>query len=215
MDKPKIRFKGYTEAWEQRKFIDCFDYLQNNSLSRAELSDEDGEILNVHYGDVLVKFGEVIDLETDTLPTIIDGSILSKYSNAILQDGDVVIADAAEDETVGKCSEIKGCKGKKVLAGLHTIPIRPRAKYANGFLGYFMNSATYHNQLLPLMQGTKVSSISKTAIQETLLNMPSSIEEQRRIADYFMSLDTLITLHQQKCEKLQNLKKYMLQMLFV
>ena len=185
-------------AWEQRKFMDCFDYLQNNSLSRADLSDEYGEVLNVHYGDILVKFGEVIDLTRESLPTIADDSILIKYTNSILQDGDVVIADAAEDETVGKCSEIKGCEGKKVLAGLHTIPVRPRVKYANGFLGYFMNSAAYHNQLLPLMQGTKVSSISKTAIQDTVLNIPYVIEEQKRIADYFMGLDRLITLHQRK-----------------
>ena len=211
---PEIRFAGFAEDWEQRKFIDCFDYLQNNSLSRAELSDEDGEILNVHYGDILVKFGEVIDLETDTLPTVVDDSILTRYINSILQDGDVVIADAAEDETVGKCSEIKGCEGKKVLAGLHTIPVRPKVKYAYGFLGYFMNSAAYHNQLLPLMQGTKVSSISKTAIQDTLLNIPSNIEEQKRIADYFTGLDRLITLHQRKCEELQKIKKYMLQNMF-
>ena len=214
MKNPKIRFKGCTEDWEQRKFVDCFDYLQNNSLSRADLSDEYGEVLNVHYGDILVKFGEVIDLTKESLPTIADDSILTKYINSILQDGDVVIADAAEDETVGKCSEIKGCEGKKVLAGLHTIPVRPRVKYANGFLGYFMNSAAYHNQLLPLMQGTKVSSISKTAIQDTLLNIPYDIEEQKKIADYFMGLDRLITLHQRKCEETKKLKKYMLQKMF-
>ena len=140
----------------------------------------------------------MIDIATESLPTIADDNILTKYINSVLQDGDVVIADAAEDETVGKCSEIKGCKGRKVLAGLHTIPVRPKVKYANGFLGYFMNSDVYHNQLLPLMQGTKVSSISKTAIQDTSLNIPSDIEEQKSIADYFMGLDNLITLHQCK-----------------
>ena len=167
--------------------------------------------MNVHYGDILVKFGEVIDLTKESLPTIADDSILIKYINSILQDGDVVIADAAEDETVGKCSEIKGCEGKKVLAGLHTIPVRPRVKYANGFLGYFMNSAAYHNQLLPLMQGTKVSSISKTAIQDTLLNIPSNIEEQKRIADYFTGLDRLITLHQRKYNCIKNTFNYILE----
>ena len=185
-------------TWEQRKFSECFIFLQNNSLSRADLSDEDGAILNVHYGDILVKFGEVIDLETETLPTVIDDNILEKYLNSVLQNGDIIIADAAEDETVGKCSEIKGCDGKKVLAGLHTIPVRPKEKYANGFLGYFMNSTAYHNQLLPLMQGTKVSSISKSAIQDTTLNIPLNVSEQKCIADYFLSLDTLITLHPQK-----------------
>ena len=215
MKKPKIRFNGYTEDWEQRKFSECFIFLQNNSLSRADLSDEDGAILNVHYGDILVKFGEVIDLETETLPTVIDDNILEKYLNSVLQNGDIIIADAAEDETVGKCSEIKGCDGKKVLAGLHTIPVRPKEKYANGFLGYFMNSTAYHNQLLPLMQGTKVSSISKSAIQDTTLNIPLNVSEQKCIADYFLSLDTLITLHQRKCDELQNLKKFMLQNMFV
>ncbi len=177
--------------------------------------DEYGDVLNVHYGDVLVKFGEVIDLTRESLPTIIDDSILTKYINSILQDGDVVITDAAEDETVGKCSEIKGCEGKKVLAGLRTIPVRPRVKYANGFFGYFMNSAAYHNQLLPLMQGTKVSSISKTAIQDTLLNIPHDIEEQKKIADYFMGLDRLITLHQRKVDMLKKVKKFMLNNMFI
>ena len=53
--KPEIRFKGFTDDWEQRKFEDLFAMLQNNTLSRAELSDEEGCALNVHYGDVLVK----------------------------------------------------------------------------------------------------------------------------------------------------------------
>lgn len=211
---PEIRFDGFTEDWEQRKFKNTFDYLQNNALSRANLSEE-GNVLNIHYGDVLIKFGEVIDIEKDSLPRILDESILNKYQSSVLQDGDVIIADAAEDETVGKCSEIKGITGEKVLAGLHTIPVRPKKKYATGFMGHYMNSNAYHKQLLPLMQGTKVSSISKSSIQETDIMFPKSEDEQQKIGEYFSNLDNLITLHQRKYEELQKIKKFMLQNMFV
>lgn len=63
--KPVIRFEGYTEEWKQRKFKDIFDLLTNNTLSRAELNDEHGTVQNVHYGDILVKFGEIINVKTD------------------------------------------------------------------------------------------------------------------------------------------------------
>ena len=59
---PKLRFKGFTDAWEQRKFVETFDFLPNNSLSRAQLTYENGTVKNVHYGDVLIKFGELLDV---------------------------------------------------------------------------------------------------------------------------------------------------------
>lgn len=188
--------KDLRTLWEQRKFVNCFDYLQNNSLSRSELSDENGSILNIHYGDILIKYREVIDIKNEHLPSIIDETIMNKYLASILQNGDIVIADAAEDETVGKCIEIKGTESKKVLAGLHTIPVRPKEKYSSGYLGYFMNSTSYHNQLLPLMQGIKVSSISKKAIQETYIVYPKSLAEQQKIGAFFSALDRLITLQE-------------------
>lgn len=181
--------------WEQRKFDLVFDFLQNNSLSRAELATH-GEVFNVHYGDILVKYGEVLDIAKDDLTYLVDSNIATKYQTSLLKNGDVIIADAAEDETVGKCSEIVGISGNTVLSGLHTIPCRPTMKFAEGYLGYYMNSGAYHNQLLPLIQGTKISSISKSAIQNTQIIYPKSAQEQQKIGDYFMSLDSLITLHQ-------------------
>ena len=212
---PEIRFSGFTDAWEQRKFSNVFDFMQNNSLSRAELSCEGGEVLNVHYGDILVKYGEVLDVEKDELSYLLDSSLVSKYQASLLQNGDVIIADAAEDETVGKCSEIAGLTTEKVLSGLHTIPCRPKKKFAEGYLGYYMNSEAYHDQLLPLIQGTKISSISKSAIQDTAIIFPKLEEEQAQIGAYFRGVDKLITLHQRKCDELRNIKKFMLQNMFV
>ena len=181
--------------WEQRKLGEILIGLQNNTLSRADLSNETGVAKNVHYGDVLIKFGEVLDVSKEKLPMISDESILSKYKSSFLQNGDVIVADTAEDSTVGKCSEIAGLNDEIVLSGLHTIPYRPIEKFASGYLGYYLNSSAYHNQLIPLMQGIKVTSISKSAMQDTDIIYPKSMEEQGKIGDYFQLLDNLITLH--------------------
>lgn len=157
--------------------------------------------MNVHYGDILVKYGEVLDVSTEQIPYIVDDEIVKKYASSKLQNGDIIIADAAEDETVGKCTEIANLQGVTVLAGLHTIPVRARIKFSCGYLGYYMNSSSYHDQLLPLMQGTKVSSISKSAIQDTMILHPKSADEQQKIGDYFRNLDNIITLHQREPPK--------------
>jgi restriction endonuclease S subunit len=214
MGKPKIRFKGFTEEWEQRKLGETLYSLRNNTLSRAELSLENGVAKNVHYGDILVKFGEILDVKKELLPMIVDELVLAKYRDSFLQNGDIVIADTAEDETVGKCSEIAGVSDEKIIAGLHTIPCRPLFNFASGYLGYYLNSDDYHRQLLPLMQGIKVTSISKSALQDTKIQYPKSLEEQEQIGTYLRWLGHLITLHQRKCDETKKLKKYMLQKMF-
>lgn len=175
-----------------------FESLQNNTLSRAELSVSQGNAKNVHYGDILVKYGEVLNIGEEQLPMIADDAVISKFKSSFLQNGDVIVADTAEDETVGKCAEIAGLQGENVISGLHTIPYRPLFKFASGYLGYYMNSAAYHNQLLPLMQGIKVTSISKSAMQNTDIVYPKLVDEQKRIGECFCNLDRLITLHQRE-----------------
>ena len=188
--------------------------LQNNTLSRADLSSEQGAAKNIHYGDILVRFGEVLDVKTEQLPMIADEAIIAKYKTSFLQNGDIIVADTAEDETVGKCTEIVGLSDEIMISGLHTIPYRPLVNFASGYLGYYMNSEAYHSQLLPLMQGIKVTSISKSAMQNTEIIYPKSEREQAAIGDFFRNLDHLITLHQRECEKLQNIKKSMLEKMF-
>lgn len=188
--------------------------LQNNTLSRAELSDELGVAKNVHYGDVLIKFGNVLDVSKERFPMISDEGVLEKYKESFLKNGDVIVADTAEDATVGKCSEISGLNDEVVLSGLHTIPYRPIEKFAFGYLGYYLNSNAYHDQLIPLMQGIKVTSISKSAMKDTEIVYPKSVEEQGKVAEYFRNLDHLIILHQQKITLLTKLKKAMLEKMF-
>ena len=187
-------------VWEQRKLGDVFDFLQNNTLSRADLSAETGVAKNIHYGDVLIKYGEYLDASSSALPYIPSQQIVDKFKGSLLQDGDVIMADTAEDEAVGKCTEIVGIQGFPMISGLHTIPLRPKEKFASGYLGYFMNSGSYHDQLLPLMQGIKVTSVSKGAILNTDIIYPADSNEQAEIGGFFIRLDNLITLHQREVE---------------
>lgn len=212
--KPSIRFKGFTEAWEQRKFDEVFDCtIPNNTLSRAELNYESGSVRNIHYGDILIKYGSVVDVQNDEIP-FATGKSSDDFKGALLQDGDIIIADTAEDETTGKACEIGNSQGLDVVSGLHTMVCRPRDKMALGYLGYYLNSDAYHHQLLPLMQGIKVLSLSRTNVQKTMVCYPKSNAEQQLIADCFRNLDKLITLHQRKYDKLVNVKKSMLEKMF-
>ncbi len=178
-------------------FSKALSFLRNNTLSRACLSDAEGQTYNVHYGDILVRYGEVLDASCDFLPRIADDAVANGLSCQLLADGDVVFADTAEDEAVGKCSELRGCENKRIVSGLHTMACRPLFEFAPGYLGYYFNSSAYHNQLLPLMQGIKVISVSKSAIEDTNVQFPT-FTEQGAIGGLFRFLDTLITLHQRK-----------------
>ena len=193
-----VNKKRITSSWEQRKFDEVFDCtVPNNTLSRAELSYDEGTVLNVHYGDVLIKYGSVLDVQKDDIPRI-PHRCREDFNGALLQDGDVIIADTAEDETTGKACEIGNLQGSAIVSGLHTMVCRPRNRMALGYLGYYLNSNAYHHQLLPLMQGIKVLSLSRSNIQKTSVSYPIAVKEQQLIAYYFSQLDNLITLHQRQ-----------------
>ena len=175
--------------------FDCT--IPNNTLSRAELNYESGSVRNIHYGDILIKYGSVVDVQNDEIP-FATGKSSDDFKGALLRDGDIIIADTAEDETTGKACEIGNSQGLDVVSGLHTMVCRPRNKMALGYLGYYLNSDAYHHQLLPLMQGIKVLSLSRTNVQKTMVCYPKSKAEQQLIADCFRNLDNLITLHQRE-----------------
>ncbi len=216
MAKPEIRLKGFEGEWVRDSFSNSFQFLKNNSLSRAELNYEKGRAKNVHYGDVLIKFGEILDISCSTLPFISNNEIADKQAKeSFLQNGDIVFADAAEDNTVGKCSEIQGMTSKdRVVSGLHTIPCRPTKHFEKGYLGYYLNSNPYHNQLLPMIQGTKVSGISKGNLCSTTITYPNSSSEQQSIADYFKSLDSMIQGATKKIASLKQMKQACLVSMF-
>ena len=211
--KPQISTQGCESVFFKKTFSEVFGYLANNTFSRDLLTSRISTYRNVHYGDILVKFGETLDVEKDDLPYV-STEVLDKAKQfPQLNNGDVIIADTAEDETVGKCTEIVNIGKAKVIAGLHTMACRPKGQFAPGYLGFYMNSPKYHDQLLPLMQGTKVTGVSKTAILETKLLYPS-FEEQQDIVHFLTSLNKAIAVNESEIAKLQDIKNAYRSMLF-
>lgn len=178
--------------WKLQTFEETFRVLPNNTLSRENLNNKGGAVRNIHYGDILTKFPEVLKCNEEDIPYLNDLSLITANTQ-LLQDGDVVIADTAEDDTVGKTIEVQNLGNGKLVAGLHTIPCRvKKGDFAPGWLGYYMNSNIYHDQIIPFITGIKVSSISKGAIAETIILIPP-VEEQKRIIETLFQIDKLIT----------------------
>lgn len=188
--------------WKIQTFEETFRMLSNNTLSRDNLNNRGGVVRNIHYGDILTVFPEVLNCRTEEIPYINNLNLLTA-STQLLQDGDVVIADTAEDDTVGKVTEIQNLEENKLVAGLHTIPCRvKKGDFVPGWLGYYMNSHMYHNQILPFITGTKVSSISKSAIAGTLILVPP-IEIQRSIVAVLSKVDELTRNERLTVDKLE------------
>ncbi|MCH5200991.1 MAG: restriction endonuclease subunit S [Oscillospiraceae bacterium] len=215
MAEPKLRFRredgtNYPE-WKNIIFAETFSPLNNNTFSRDMLSDN-GEVYNIHYGDILVKFGEVCDIQSAIIPKVNVNIDTSKFDK--LRDGDIIIADTAEDETVGKAIEIYHVGNNKVVSGLHTMACRPNIDFFPKYLGYYINSPSYHNQLIPFMQGIKVTSIGRKNIADTIICFPKNLEEQQKIADFLTTIDEVIAQSEAEVQNLEQQKKAAMQKIF-
>ncbi len=189
--------------------------LQNNTFSRDDLIQYGGTVRDIHYGDILVKYGATVNLSSVDVPCIKPEKDISKFSiNSYLQNGDIVIADTAEDYSVGKATEIIGSNGIMALSGLHTIPCRPCIEFVPMYLGYYLNSSYFRKQIYPMVQGTKVSSISKSEIAKTEILVPSQLEQQR-VASILYGLDQKIGYEENQINALVHIKSAFLQQLFI
>lgn len=211
----EIRFKDeqgreYPE-WLRATFGNLFLALRKNALSRDTLNYEHGNIKNIHYGDILVGFGATVQSTSPLVPYINADKIPKSYD--ILQCGDIIIADTAEDETAGKGIEIIN-DSIPTISGLHTLPYRPQTKFAPGYLGYFLNSPYYHKQLIPLLHGIKVLSVTKAELEKTIISYPT-LPEQQKIASFFTAVDKQIEVEEKRLETMKTIKKGLLQQMFI
>lgn len=206
----KKRLPGFSGKWNEASFADLFDFLPTNAFTRDQMTDT-GTIKNIHYGDMLTKYGACLDISSTNVPYLSETVSVKRYSEfSYARSGDVIIADTAEDTTVGKCIELVNvCE--KVLSGQHTMLCRPKVSFAPKFLGYYMNADYFHNQMLPFITGIKVSSISKTNVSALRLKYPSSIEEQQEIAAVFSDMDDEIEQLEKELTKYRQVKRGMMQ----
>ena len=207
----KKRLPGFSGQWEIKGFNQVFTFGATNTFSRECMCEDSTGVKNIHYGDILVRYGEVLKLSEQEIPSLL--SDIGAKITTFVDDGDVVIADTAEDLTAGKVVEVQETHGKKVAAGLHTMLCKPiKGCFAPGWLGYYMNSETYHKQLVPYIAGVKVMSISKDNIVKTHILVPP-IEEQTAIVKVFSTTDHEIDLLQRDIEQEKQKKKALMRLL--
>ena len=205
----KRRLAGFNGVWEKKYFGEIFEFMPTNALTREQIGTV-GTVKNIHYGDVLTKYGAWLDADDRTIPVITDESLINKYSSAsYVRSGDVIIADTAEDNTVGKAVEIINVN-TRMLSGQHTMLCRPQEKFAERFLGYYINSVDFHNQMIPYITGIKVSSISKASLVLLEMDIPP-VEEQETIVQILSDMDEEIEQLEKRLAKYQQIKQGMMQ----
>ena len=199
---PKIRFKGFTDDWEQRKLEDLASFSKGSGYSKLDLQASGTPI--VLYGRLYTKYETVIK----NVDTFVDALADSVYS----QGGEVIVpasGETAEDISIASVVENPGI----VLGGDLNI-IHPSDDLDSTFLAISISNGNPHKEMAKRAQGKSVVHLHNNDLAQIKLWYPS-VTEQRKISQYFSGLDTLITLHQRKLEKLQNLKKAMLEKMFI
>ncbi len=206
--------------WTASEFGKVFNFLSTFSFSREQLTDENtvDEIQYIHYGDIHSKFeNEVLDFETEKrIPYIKEGFISKDDAEAedfpLLQDGDLIIADASEDyKGICNCIELKNIKGKKVVSGLHTFAVRGNLeKITFGFRTYALNNQQVIRELWRIATGISVYGVSKTNLSKVKLPLPP-LPEQKAIAHILGLMDSAINTNNQLIAKKELQKKWLMQ----
>lgn len=216
---PKLRFPEFANdgQWESSRLGNVYNVMTTNSFSRDDLNYVNGNVKNIHYGDIHTKFSTLFDITKENVPFINENIPLDKFKQeSYCKEGDMVFADASEDlKDVGKSIEIVNLNNNKLLSGLHTIQARQISpKLAIGFGGYLFLNEKIRKQIQREAQGAKVLGISATRLSNINIFYPDNQSEQKKIAACLFSLDEVITAESQKLEVLKDHKKGLLQILF-
>lgn len=201
---PEIRFKGFTDAWEQRKlgeFCDMFNGDRSSKYPNASDMLPEG-IPFINAGDL--QEGRV-NLETCNK---ISKSKYDELSGAKLSEGDIVYCLRG---SLGKNAYIDNFSEGTIASSL--VAIRP--KMINGrFLFHILNSDIEYKQRVLRDEGAAQPNLSAKSLSEFFIPIPEA-EEDQSVADFFDNVDNYITLHQRKLDELKNMKKTLLQQMFV
>ena len=199
---PAIRFEGFTDAWEQRKLSEVAEFSKGNGYSKGDLCDVGTPI--ILYGRLYTKYETSIS-EVDTFAIPKSGSVYSKG-------GEVVVP--ASGETAEDIARAATVENAGILLGGDLNVVTPSKDINSAFLALSISNGEPQKELAKKAQGKSVVHIHNEEIKGLEIAFPER-EEQDRISAYFSNLDNLITLHQRKCDEIKEVKKFMLQNMFV
>lgn len=215
MGKPKIRFKGYTEDWEQRKLGD----LVKDGILEAPLDGNHGEKhpTSDEYVESGIPFLMASDIHNGTVNIssckYITKERAKKLDKGFARNGDVLLTHKA---TIGETAILGNLTTEYAMLTPQVTyyRIKNEKRLNREYLYSFFNSLDFQTELKTKAAQSTRPYIGITAQQNLRIILPRKIDEQRKLGFYFRTLDNLITLHQRKCEETKKLKKYMLQKMF-
>ena len=184
--KPKIRFKGFTEAWEQRKLSDIANRYDNLRVPITANLREKGS--TPYYG----------------------ANGIQDYVKGYTHKGEFILVaeDGANDLKNYPVQYVNG----SIWANNHVHVLQGKNNISdNKFLKYAISQSNIESFLV----GGGRAKLNANIMMEVTIKLPNNIDEQKAIGDYIYRLDNLITLHQRKLEKLKNIKKSLLEKMFV
>lgn len=205
MGKPKIRFKGYTEDWEQRELEEIVERVTRKN---QDLVSELPLTISAQYG--LINQNVFFDKR-------VASKDVSGYY--LIYNGEFAYNKSTSSDAPWGAIKRLDRYENGVLSTLYIVfRIRNEEAVNSDFLVTYYDTSNWHKDIQAVAaEGARnhgLLNIAPTDFFKTELMIPQDIEEQKKIGNYFKALNHLITLHQRKCEETKKLKKYMLQKMF-
>ena len=203
MAKPTIRFKGYQDDWEQRKVTDLGEIYIGLVTTMTEHYTDKGHLLirNSDIKDGYFEFGEN--------PIYLDEEFSEQNKSRMHQLGDVITVHTGDIGTSAVIGE-----NEVNSIGFATIVTRPNQEILDSnYFATYLNTDTHKQWAISMATGDGRSNYNLKDYTKLVVPIPE-IEEQKKITTCIVNLNSLITLHQRKCDETKRLKKYMLQKMF-
>ena len=201
--KPAIRFRGFTDPWEQRELGEMGStYTGLSGKTKEDFGH--GEAKFITYMNVFSN--PVADLQ------MTESVEIDSKQNCV-QAGDVFFTTSSETPEEVGMSCVMPESADNIYLNSFCFGYRPTEKFDLNYLAYVLRAESFRKEMTFLAQGISRYNISKNKVMEVEIPVPS-LDEQSKVGQYFRNLDTLITLHQRKYDKLQVIKKAMLEKMF-
>lgn len=202
---PKLRFPEFTDDWEQRKFSDCYRISSGYAFKMSDYCDDGTDLINGES----IQHGIINDDNLKHLPK----TFVQQYPDFVLKEGDIVVG-LNRPITNGnlKIAKIPN-KYNGSLLYQRAGKIVYKEDYDINFTYVLLSQEILKHTLIEAV-GSDQPFISTSKLEKWRMMIPTDSEEQHKLGDYFRNLDYLITLHQRKLEKLERLKKGVMQKLF-
>ena len=196
---PRIRFKGFTDTWEQRKLTDIVEFFSGLTYTPNDVNE---------FGTLVLRSSNVVNNEIVDADNVYVNPAIVNTEN--VKPGDIIVVVRNGSRTlIGKHAQINQFMPNTVIGAFMT-GIRSRCP---SFTNALLNTHQFDDEVSKNM-GATINQITGYMFSKMEFLIPV-LEEQEKVGHFFRNIDNLITLHQRKLDKLKNLKKACLEKMFV